>query len=749
MMIKMIETDKSRDVRRGASRFSRQIKQSGLKLVSALNGDFLSLEKTTKERIKKLSAVNRETSSKEENYEMGCDVADREEVLPSQAPSISGSGASKRFKLPRKQFFDNCNGVAHVSVPRKLRSAMKKRNRESISPPLPDSKKLNHSTGGVESPKRVGVKKSKLNLKQVAPNWSLKESAGGPITKDEEEVVETLYALAGMFPDNDPDCNTKLDRASLEASSLALPEASESHLPKLEDSVAIKEDLNEICLSKIDEDVNPILDIEKSPEETVKISSLNGPSIRDPSDLPCSEQLHGGLDGSVAQMNLQELLVKHEEQKPPCNSVNFCVPPGPHQDTNGLDQAVKLEISLLDRKPEIALGQSMTIGSQLDQHHTISESKNNALWPGLSSTVSTTASHGPLSQSCAVKVPAWLGSRPGFLQNGSSSGKVSKVSTDRRSWKRCAAHGYISHLIRALQTSDGKESLPVPQNQLRPHEILKQGVLMTINDFNRSRTDLSGITSAASTIVNPVEKNSNDNKIGILQHLRPHQDNSPAALASGMYTSHKQSFNFLSLTAGGGGMEPNSSFNGVGNTLEPLAQLQVPYHAQHPTLVPFSMSQTRYTSAYTDQPSASQQAQLQLPSHVSSPYCVPHVSPKAMTKQQQQRLWAAQLAAQYRNNGTSTATTQFPGWQSGRQDSPVLLPCIPSPSTLEVVGPKYPRISQQQQHQQQHQFMAFPLSDARAKRQDHHISSVYEENGVGFRAGGGPLPLQLLCNERL
>ncbi|EEF52716.1 conserved hypothetical protein [Ricinus communis] len=79
----MIEADKSRDVRRGASRFLRHIKQS---------------EKSSKERIKKLSAVNRITLSNEENYEMGCDIVEREET-----PSTSGSAIAKRFKLPRKK----------------------------------------------------------------------------------------------------------------------------------------------------------------------------------------------------------------------------------------------------------------------------------------------------------------------------------------------------------------------------------------------------------------------------------------------------------------------------------------------------------------------------------------------------------------------------------------------------------------------------------------------------------------------
>lgn len=126
------------------------------------------------------------------------------------------------------------------------------------------------------------------------------------------------------------------------------------------------------------------------------------------------------------------------------------------------------------------------------------------------------------------------------------------------------------------------------------------------------------------------------------------------------------------------------------------------------------------------------QAQLQFPTHLTSPYFVPHASSKALTKLPQQQLWAAQLAAQYRNTGTSTAMTHFPSWPNGRQDSPGLMPYVsPSTSTLDVPGPKYPQISQQQQ-----QLMAITLPHARMKRQ-----SVYEENGVRFWASGGVLPL--------
>ena len=104
-------------------------------------------------------------------------------------------------------------------------TTMKKRNRESISPPFPDKKETNHGTNGVELP---GIKKSRLNVVVISssefqilfynfpqyailcltPELNLQQPAdpdgspSRPITKDEEEVVEPLSALADMFPNN-------------------------------------------------------------------------------------------------------------------------------------------------------------------------------------------------------------------------------------------------------------------------------------------------------------------------------------------------------------------------------------------------------------------------------------------------------------------------------------------------------------------------------------------------------------------
>lgn len=754
--------DKTRDVRRGgSSRFSRQ------KLLAGL-------EKPKKERlVKKLSVVvNKAVISSFEDSEMGYhsnNLSDRENETPSQSQSSMSSATAKRFKLPKK-LFDDCNGVDHSSIPRKLRSAVKKRNPESMSPPLPDSKKLNHTVGEMELLKKDGLKKSKLNIvKQGSSDWSQKEVIG-PITKDEEEVVETLYAMAGMFPENDSLNNSKLESAPSEAKPPALREHRESCTPAVKDSAVTKEELGSTFPLRTSE-AAPSSNVESSQKETAKTSA-------EVEEKPDSKSFHVKTDSCVPLVNVHStmpLLAKreHNSDEPSCNPVTFQVLPEPCRDS-GLEQSTQ-ETSLTG-KPELAVG-STTLRSEQVQQDTATESRRNglALWPGLSPMVLLGAgSSGPSLQS--TKIPAWLdaavgASKPYSLENGPSTRKVFKGATTNRSLKRCAGHVYISRLIRDLQMPENKEKSHLQCNQLKPpDEGQRQETHMVIYDFDKTRKGLNGVISVNSIGSTTAERNSSEARSGILQHKRLHHDQLQTATESGLQTLQKQSFNFLSLSAGGLGAEDTNSFSRTrNNALEPSSEFQVSHlHSlpQHQNFMPIAMPQTHYTSSYPDKISTSgtgstQQVKLQLPSYLSSPFLGPaHTSSTILTKQhqqqQQQQLWPAQLAAQCRPTGHSTAMSQFSNWPNGRQD-PTLIPCpqsliSPGPTSLEVLRPKYSTNSQHQhQHWLQHQQLmtiTSSLPSSRVKRQDHHLPLVYDELEGGFRTGSS-LSLQLLCNERL
>ncbi|CAL9240792.1 unnamed protein product [Arabidopsis halleri] len=117
------------------------------------------------------------------------------ETLP--CPDLENEVSKKKSKLPKKNLKDT-NGVDHASVPRKLRSAMKKRNLESVSKLSSVSKRLNRSKTGIESFKKEN---QEMEAKAIVPESMI-------ISKDEKEVAETLYGLAGMFTDKKT-CNEK------------------------------------------------------------------------------------------------------------------------------------------------------------------------------------------------------------------------------------------------------------------------------------------------------------------------------------------------------------------------------------------------------------------------------------------------------------------------------------------------------------------------------------------------------------
>ncbi|XP_059636970.1 uncharacterized protein LOC132279059 isoform X2 [Cornus florida] len=732
--------DKTR--REGASRFSRQTSLDGG------GGKVIFSEKSKKERVRKLSVVGKVSSSNRDR-EMGCVGFDVEDDLLRSTTSII-----KRSKLPKK-FFDECNRVDHASVPRKLRSAMKKRNQDSISPPFPDSKKPNCAINGTELPKKNGQQgDSEGHWRQVIV---------GSITKDEEEVVETLSALAVLFPSNDKTNKATVNGEISKGKSSTSPEGDDSMLVF---EVHEKEERT-ICPSTTIEAANPSSDLEGSVRVTEEVKSLNKPSQ--------GKQLYIELDDSVRQVNIQTVSLSSESEltykKPSCSSTGFNVPSELSPGT-GSKQPKCEETSACVIKAEIALEAAGAVTSQHGLGHTIKESKHNGstLWPGLSSTgVHGSETQGSSLHLSAGKFPAWLGNaayatQPGLVNNSALTEKNSAVLADRKkSWKRCSAHVSISYLTKVLQNAERKERSPMQATHLMANEGSNQVVHTAVKNLNGVRKGLSGIVSADGIVDSATQKNPDEVTNAVLLHKRLLQDQQQTSTTSGLYTLQKQSIDFLSLSAGGGGVEANYSSNKMGYGLKPSTQSRGPYlqsFAQNQTAAMPLSPQNHYSSTpFPDHLSAAAalQAQVQVPPYLGSPFWgslqpLTTTSPKQQQQQLQQCIWAAELATQYKPGGV--AAPHIPNWQNGRQDPSSMIQyaqaILPPPcSSLEVLGPKYgPILQQQQQQQQQLIAITSSLPSAKMKRQHHILPAGYGGNGGGFQPDGAP-SLQLLCNEQL
>ncbi|CAH2067457.1 unnamed protein product [Thlaspi arvense] len=153
-----------RDVKRGVTnRFTK--KQSGSGFAT----------KSKKRLLKKLGLAD-EKLNRKMSYEFS-------------ASDLENEVSRKKPKLPKKNMKDS-NGVDHASVPRKLRSAMKKRNPESVS-------KLTSASKRIGSCKKdlIKMENQEMEAKAIVPESMM-------ISNDEKEVAETLYGLAGMFTES-------------------------------------------------------------------------------------------------------------------------------------------------------------------------------------------------------------------------------------------------------------------------------------------------------------------------------------------------------------------------------------------------------------------------------------------------------------------------------------------------------------------------------------------------------------------
>ncbi|KAI3772129.1 hypothetical protein L6452_03304 [Arctium lappa] len=99
--------------------------------------------------------------------------------------SINTNSTTKRVKLPKK-FLDHCGAINHASTPRKIRSAMKKR----------DTKK--HKAVVVSN--RSEAQKPMLGFEEEFKH----SKVSSVMTKAEEGVAEALFALGQASLDTTP-----------------------------------------------------------------------------------------------------------------------------------------------------------------------------------------------------------------------------------------------------------------------------------------------------------------------------------------------------------------------------------------------------------------------------------------------------------------------------------------------------------------------------------------------------------------
>ncbi|KAK2452267.1 hypothetical protein QL285_000075 [Trifolium repens] len=611
--------NKTQNVRCGAKK-----QQHTNKLFGVFSGGAAAVVKFLKkskkrEKIRSLSSVSSITITKQIS-QMGCHVSEKQQ----------------QFKIPNN-FMNGCYGA---SVPRKLRSAMKKRGRDSI---LLDTEKVNHKINEIESPEKDNVKKSKVVIKQeISQNWSQREEVSSSITKDEEEVAETLYTLAAMFPHSDS-ISKKLDGESLIENSSILQDMKENANSTLEASV-IGQGASvcpESCLTG----------------EASKITSLNETVIsQKPSE---TAKLLGESHCTTPTIHLRTMTktVNHEcRTKVALHDSELCL-------AMGLNLTGQSQISRCERKTNVELDMARNVDGK-QKHHLIKEHIKNeslALWPGLSS-VSSAVSHKKLR-------------------------------------KRCATHVYISHTIRSIESQKQvviKESKLRECRETRAPEGSNRGVPLEVHNLNR-------VTCA--TVRTPNESKNNillqQCHYGEISQAAPKpgvygprkQDFNFLSLSTGSYGLSVQNNNYNKV---GSRLEPLSNLQ--------VPYFQSLAHQQR--VVPIPTHQSRYASTvYLDQLTVvGSQLRLQQPHYYGNQICgTQYGSTTSNSKQEHQNFRGLQEAAQGSSsvNCNIMMRTQNPNWQRGRNDSSAVGPCAQAiftnnPASQEIFGSNITSISGRQ-----------------------------------------------------
>ncbi|XP_019156543.1 PREDICTED: uncharacterized protein LOC109153177 isoform X2 [Ipomoea nil] len=664
---------------------------------------------------------------------------------------------SKRLKLPRKfeilQFSGGCNTVNHAPVPRKLRSAaIKKRNHESISSPSFGNPKLNQVSPFLGNPKlnqvsngvgrlKKDAKKSKMNLDttQDVLDRCINKEVLGSITEDEQEVAETLYALAAMLPDTSV-CKTGCNNELPEGKSLPSPEV-ESSVP----SINVLEMGTEIRTTTSPQLTDEASKQSPNAEEIIKSQSSSDNQL----DRPVSMELPIDLNTDNCEVNLTPAAFFKPERISENNVVstawsNLHLP-------HRISQRSELERSPAGReKLEIGLNPAAaTYGMQPEVENKSKEKETNAtsgsLWPGLSLASSCSSNMlSPALELYDVKCPEWFGNNAFTARTqtpkpfAEKNGRVPAVL--KNSWKRCCTHVYVCRLIKALQISERADKLLLQSAQSTQTNGSKQGIRVTDDSLIGTINDSHTVFSSGSAACSVVEKTTNEVRNAIFLHKKLLQDQRQDLSNS----KQLQNPDFVSFPTQGM-VNGSSNATRAGQTIEASKQLHVPHIASENQQLSFLLPQNRYSSASFGPLSSTAAAhQVLLPPHIGNADAT--VPPRLQLHRQEIQIWPTHLTAAYKHG--EVGASHIPEWQNGGQNTHPLLQSAQtmfpgSRSSLDTLPSKHAPISLEQQ--QRLMPISSSLSGSRVRGQYYRLPDGFEGNARGLYPNSIPA-LQMLCN---
>ncbi|OAY84018.1 hypothetical protein ACMD2_17668 [Ananas comosus] len=542
---------------------------------------------------------------------------------------------------------------------------MNKRGNQSASPPLLDVEKKQHLPFDAMG-----------NSKQ-------KNTPPDSLTKDEEEVAEALYALASTVPTTSL-LTDRLERTKLEDKSLPnVASTSYSEVPSKDGK-----NFSPACTTNGVTNLSTNLGESKVESKKVDPPIMDQPLITSQSPLKVEQRSTTAthcVNPGAPHLSRGEV----RENLSSGNAMSFPSSLGVSVQCysgNRSLQQTKSDIPLLP--PPKTDGNHWLFGSavsdmKVNKERLAKKSTEKEAAPSVQHRLSKT-NHGhmavPSSYIGAVFPDTSIGvARP------SPTGNHDKLPISnfghKKSWKNCATHVYIGHLIEVYQNKEkmqASSATPLDRSKpgvgSKPRDGLQNGFNFVSppkprdglqNGFNFVSPPAKNITFVDRNVHEVKMHASHNGRLLPIHHQRPD-----------IHETHSQprmGYDLLSLSAG---HEAHISGNGMrtsGQLHAPFLQPHVP--PQH-SAMPFPFSHIPYTQPYPENlvSPANQQIQLQLPHYVGNPFYVsygniPGSSPKLQQQQQQQQQrqqkhFSPVHMAQYR-----------PPWSNGKlHDSSSLAP---------------------------------------------------------------------------